>query len=314
MKLLVSTCNLGVDDISGIFEIDILTKEAKYIQFEDKTIGLKHSRTTEDKKLEIDTLSGTTGLTPFRDGYAAVFQGFLPAMILYFDRSYSIKQAWSTPLQDPHSMLGVGHDLYCVSSGNNCVYRIDTQNIVELPAIEILNKSWYLEDNSEIDTVHLNSITYHAGCFFISAFGKKSAERWSSARDGYIKNITTNQIVCSSYQPHSLFPYKNKLYFCESPTSAIRTTSGEILRLPKPGYTRGLAIYNELLFVGVSAGRKVSKSTSLPSNSADPEQLKSHCRIYVYKLNHTRLDESELVSIIELKDRAYEIYDICVIP
>jgi len=128
------------------------------------------------------------------------------------------------------------------------------------------------------------------GQVYISAFGFRKSEKWSSAEEGYIMNITeNNKEIDHIYHPHSVFLEsgifsKKNIYYCESATRSVKKNNKTIVCIEK-GYTRGLCIRGKYLILGTSSGRKKSKSTNLINNPSDPGLLEEDCKLLVYKRN-----------------------------
>ena len=95
-----------------------------------------------------------------------------------------------------------------------------------------------------------------------------------------------------------------RLYYCASRNRTVCIHGGGQSE-PLPGYTRGLCCVGEHLYVGTSVGRKVSKSTGLINNPADPGAQEGICSI-------SRLSAETLAveSTVDLSHVATEIYDL----
>lgn len=116
------------------------------------------------------------------------------------------------------------------------------------------------------DTYHVNSITSFGGEVVVSAFGPKEGPAWGT--NGYILNLATGERLVAAAQPHSLLPWRDDLWFCESATGCVRSIGGD--KIDVGGYTRGLApLDDRTLLVGVSDSRNAHTGTSAALWTAD---------------------------------------------
>lgn len=186
-------------------------------------------------------------------------------------------------LKDPHSVLLDKDFLYVVSTGTDSVLRYKLINGKVCSESEIV---WTASKTNDYgDTHHLNAITKWRSKILISAFGPKEGLRWSTAKKGYILDINTgSKIIKNIYHPHSIFAYRNKIFYCESSSKSLKTYNQRVAKF-KTGYTRGLIVFRGFFIVGLSSGRKVSKSTGLINNIADPGELIPSCKVVFLKRN-----------------------------
>ena len=189
-----------------------------------------------------------------------------------------------TNARDVHSLVVIDDNIYLVSTGTDQVlqYRFDrTQKQIQFTGIV-----WQPTDSHGIsDTHHLNALVLYQGELFVSGFGPKTDTTWSSAKHGYVFNITRKKYVLPQiYHPHSLTIVNNEFYYCESSTRSVKKNNRTLVRL-KQGYVRGLSVINDYLIFGTSSGRKRSKSTGLVNNPADTGSLELDCRVLIYKKN-----------------------------
>ncbi len=77
------------------------------------------------------------------------------------------------------------------------------------------------------------------------------------------------------------------------------------------GYVRGLLVQSDVLCMGISRGRRRSKSTAkIVDNPADPGELTDRCGVLVYHTREGRLSESSPAGWIDLGVYSNEIYDL----
>jgi hypothetical protein len=321
MKLLVSVCKKTEEYpiTSGILEIDLDTQKIEYLKFQSLPPYLQTCNFDPDPQVAktgngrfnyTNIPNTTSGLAWYRGNPIVVFRGTMPPSFVSFSKN-GILDAWLTESPDPHSITTVGNHLYVATSSLNGLQAIHLDGVVKAP-YKIRPEVWHREDEADHDVIHLNSVIYHRGSFYISAFGKKSDQFWSTATNGYVKNISTGEKVADVIHPHTLVSSPDDLYFCESSKSAVRNLTGEMLVLPEPGYTRGLAFHKQHMFIGVSEGRRQSKSTGLVNNPVAPGLITGVCSIYVYQ-RQNKLEHSILKSVIDLSRFAHEVFDILVV-
>ncbi|MGE5251239.1 MAG: DUF4915 domain-containing protein, partial [Bacteroidota bacterium] len=175
---------------------------------------------------------------------------------------------------DPHSILASGDCLYVVSTATDEVLSFDITDTALLNPRVV----WKASD-AGIDTHHVNSIVEKDGDLMVSAFGPKAGDLWSTAANGYIHNISLDRRIKEGiYHPHTLSVHDDQIYYCESHRGWFCSLEGPVFQLN--GYSRGISwCSDDLVCVGTSIGRKVSKSTGLLANPADPGEEIGQCAV-----------------------------------
>lgn len=292
MKFIVSICNKQRAEqakLPDIFLFELSTK-----QLEPKPIALKHP--------DIPPARGITGLAHYHEGILALLQ-IKPMKLVYFNRQYKVENVWTLTLaKDGHSITVNRNKVYIASCGTDSVIEFDPD----------LGEKVFWQDNGQgKDSIHLNSIAWHNGELYVTAFGSKKGELWSSADAGYLMNITSGQIItCPLYHPHSALSTNEGIYLCESSRMAVRRVDGQSL-VVGTGYTRGLFITPTHLYVGTSKGRVKSKSTGkVIDNPADPGLMAGECKVLIYGRKKGNLESGKLIGQACLEEYAEEIYDI----
>jgi hypothetical protein len=202
-----------------------------------------------------------------------------------------------------HSLWVSGEVLYVVSTA--------TDEVIELRmrGDEVLSESVFWRPDwkgRRADIHHLNAIFGWRGDLLVSGFGKKPGVHWGLTREGFIVNVTRGETIASGiYHPHSLVAVGEEIAYCESGKRVVRVIErGQTQRLP--GYTRGLCLTGQKLFVGTSVGRRVSKSTGMLHNpqhsSGTPAGQCTVCRLSPSSL--------EIEDVIDLSAYGEEIYDL----
>ena len=205
-------------------------------------------------------------------------------------------------LRDVHSICLHQHRLYLVSTGTDEVIAL------ELDGANIVGQTvaWRpIPEAPREDLHHLNTLVSWNGSLIVSGFGEKSGPLWSSATNGFLHDITTGQRLLSGIaQPHSMLPMGGDLLICESLVQSVRTLySGRRVRLD--GYTRGLGIAAGRIAVGVSRGRRRSRSTDQLNNWGSPGGSGGQCGIYW--LTQEGLDVEGFTDLGFCSDEIYEI-------
>jgi len=258
---------------------------------------------------------GISGLARSEDHIFVATQAGLPLDPTgkFFTQSYlfilardSLKLVASHRLQqvkDAHSICYLDGRLYIASSG--------TDEIIELllngTSIVSENVFWRLEpDGPAMDMNHINGICTSPDGLIVTGFGRRSEETRQWASNGFVFNITRNQLLASGLeQPHSPISLGGKsIAYCESSRRTLRI-AGEDRELVLPGYSRGICQMGAELYVGTSVRRTVSRSTGAAviqtgGGPANPD---------LCTINRVSAAEFSLLSSVTLGLGLSEIYD-----
>jgi hypothetical protein len=256
-----------------------------------------------DVPREVGGTLGITGLALSARHVFAVRQS--PPALLVLDRR-DLRLALDHPLRevvDGHSICLSGDRLYVVSTGSDELVEMELRDEVEVVAERVI---WRPDpDAPRSDLHHLNGVCEFQGDVHVCGFGKKTSD-WASASDGFIFNVTRHAPVAEHLlHPHSILGHDGRLVCCESRRRSVRVPAGPLESERLPGYSRGLCAVGPDLYVGTSQGRRVSKSTGLINNPADPGELAG--RSTVSRLETQSL---KLVETVDLDDLGEEIYDL----
>ena len=224
--------------------------------------------------------------------------------LLIFDRKdFSLLTRYSFQLAfDIHSLCWRDGSLYVVSSGTDEVIQL------RLKRHEVLSEEPFLRfapQQPRSDTHHLNGICVHQGTIVLSGFGPRNGLNWSSATQGFVMDVQRREVMASDLQqPHTPVSYGSQVAFCESRRLTIGLT-GSPLRRHLPGYTRGLCVADDDLFVATSVARTISYTTgSTAMNAGILQQASGRCTI-----THLRGPDLMVVSAIDVLLPADEIFD-----
>src|SRR3989339_309717 len=269
MKFLISFCNQSGDSRNNLLLIDLKTGKKRYL---------------------LNNVGGFTGLGQ-DSKYLYALSQTSPTRIYIIEKGSgkSILLQKLEEVLDPHSLAVSENFLYVVSTGNDQVLQYKFDRVKNKLFFQKI--FWWPNGSDKIsDTHHINSLFMLNNQMYVSAFGPKKSEKWSSADEGYILNITENRKEIEHiYHPHSIFTEgsifsKRNIYYCESSTKSVKKNNLTLIKLDL-GYTRGLYLQGKYLALGTSSGRKHSKSTGLINNPADEGTPEDDCRLLIFKKN-----------------------------
>ncbi len=264
--ILASFCNIPFFTVSPILCIKLQVDSNGSVDFAPVTLGYSQP---------IDTVTGMAR----SDGRIYITFGSKGKIYVSVKSEYCLEDLFCQELPEvteAHSVLVLGQYFYIVSTGTDQVirYEINDNRLVHPNCV------WEASQENK-DTHHMNSIVEMDGELYVSAFGPKKEKLWASATDGYIYNITSGKrIIEGIHHPHSLTVHNRQLYFCESHNGTFCSREGSLFKLN--GYSRGIVwLSDELVAVATSVGRKVSRSTGLFANPADPGEKAGTCNLSV---------------------------------
>ncbi len=211
----------------------------------------------------IDRLS-STGLSLAGDRLARLLRSRgdtdAPGEILIYDSQGVRGYHRVDGLADPHDILWDGPRFVVVSSFTNSVVWIS-------PSGEIVRK-WQAPGDG--DARHLNCLVIKDGSLLVSAFGRFTRHRqWTedlSSPTGIVFDLETDKnILTGLSHPHQTRFLDGTWTVCNSMTRELLridpSTRSVVARLQLDGYTRGIAVSDDLLFVGESANRGLNPGT-----------------------------------------------------
>jgi hypothetical protein len=257
--------------------------------------------------------SSCTGLAQDKDYFYAVshIKVIVKLLVLRKSDNSIVCEKVLRNVSDVHSITVNNKKIYIVSSGTDSVVEYEFDPLSE--KINFVKTLWTIPNPKALkDTHHINSVFFYKGDIYVSAFGKKEGLRWSTAKHGYIKNISSNENKeWDIYHPHSLFIEKEKFYYCESALSRVKRDNETIAQL-ESGYIRGLCLNGDFLVFGVSESRGISKSTGLLNKKEGRNFLSKSCKIFLYKRKQKSKGYIKIKEM-DLFPKHAEIYDIMLI-
>jgi hypothetical protein len=203
---------------------------------------------------------------------------------------------------DAHSICAGDHHVDIVSTGSDEIVRLQLSG----PHVVAENVVWRPDPaEPRADIHHLNALCSWHDDIVVSGFGRKTDRLWSSASDGFIASVGCGERLAAGIgHPHSLVALDDTLAYCESATGTIHVLGrDDVGRVP--GYARGLCRVDDVLFVGISKGRRVSNSTGALTNRADPGPATGQCA-----LARLRIDTLAIEHVVDLNLMSWEIYDL----
>ncbi|MCR8867915.1 TIGR03032 family protein [Peribacillus frigoritolerans] len=157
------------------------------------------------------------------------------------------------------------------------------------------------------DVCHVNDLYIANDKLYVSMFSypprKNSLSFANKTYQGVILEYSLQERkvvkICHDklLQPHSVLHYDNKMFYCVSGEFLVKRNEEDIFKCL--GYTRGLAVRNQTLFVGQSESRQIPVLLNKHTN------ILLDCGIYVHDIS------TKLSSFIHIPSE--EIYGILVI-
>jgi uncharacterized protein (TIGR03032 family) len=227
-----------------------------------------------------------------------------------YDTMYLPRLTYHTGALDIHDLqFGENDQLYAVNTLFSCLVKIDSDyNFVPFW------KPSHIDQLVSEDRCHLNGMAFKNGKpKYASAFGLgNSFQSWRDTvtTGGVIFDIESDQVVAADLaMPHSPKVYNNDLYVLLSATGElvrIDTKTGKYDVVTKmEGFVRGMSLYKDYLFVGLSKLRKNSSTfAKLPF-----AEKANECGIMVI-----HLPTGAIAGKLTYTTSVDEIYDIHVIP
>jgi hypothetical protein len=172
--------------------------------------------------------------------------------ILKLDKDFKIIQQNEKSDLDFHGAAIYRNRLYIVETEMNAIGIYDLDQLIRIDEIRFSTINY--------DVLHVNDIYFCGNRLFISMFSEKPNWRESEHKSGVVAeySLSQNKIVKLHFQqlnkPHSIVCSNNDLYFCNTFEWEVRKGREVILRTKM--YPRGLAIMDDIYFVGLSTSRK----------------------------------------------------------
>ncbi|WP_158621180.1 DUF4915 domain-containing protein, partial [Dyella dinghuensis] len=175
----------------------------------------------------------------------------------------------STPLS-PHHL-----DLHDIAVGPDGIYAVytETNEVVRLDESYGVIERWSFGD--EPDSAHVNCVASYQGRLLASQFGPFATHRGYKGRTyatGRVIDVRSGEVLIDGLsQPHSLVVAGNELWLCSSEDRTLLVFDKDFRQQRQfslPGYTRGLAVGTESIYVGLSRSRNIQEREAGEFSSA----------------------------------------------
>lgn len=217
----------------------------------------------DGRTIEILDRTASTGLTTHGNTVARIFwaphQEHSNTRIQVIEPS-GLREIDLPGFTDPHDLLWTGQEYAAVSALDDCIFWV-------APDGSFVRRLQFGEGG---DAWHLNCLLNVNGKLMATAFGRYCAPRgWHENRDepaGMLFAVETGEdILTRLHCPHSPRLESEGLYVCCSMTSQVVLydwrTLGPVRQVQLGGWTRGLAVTDDFVFVGESVNRNQSSDT-----------------------------------------------------
>ena len=189
------------------------------------------------------------------------FRGIQPdSLWIYGDSSLKVDRA-TVAIGDVHDVLEFEGHIYVVGTTGNEIIKLDPQGVEQ--------QRWRFP--GEDDSRHVNCLGVWNGKVVYSAFGEFTNHRGykgMSDGNGFVNDLLTGQRLISGLsQPHTPVGHGGNLLLANSERSEIHEYGPDAVLLRKktlPGYTRGICITEDAIYVGISKSRNLDAG-GLPS-------------------------------------------------
>ncbi len=130
-------------------------------------------------------------------------------------------------------------------------------------------KPYFIKENTSQDQCHLNGLAMSNGepkyVTALSATNENQGWRKDKLNGGILMDVKSNSIILDKLQmPHSPRIYKDKLYLLQSSSGTISQIDMKTYQIEKTkelkGFVRGMDIYNDYAFIGLSKIRETSQA------------------------------------------------------
>lgn len=226
------------------------------------------------------------------------------------DACYLPRRTHITGDIDIHEMAYANDELWFINTRFSCLCTLDqTHSFVPRWRPNFIN-AYDLSDRC-----HLNGLSIRNNRpQYITALGETNeAAGWrkNKANGGILIDIPSNEIICRGLSmPHSPRWYREELWVLESGNGSLAKvdlTSGNLTTVAQvPGFTRGLAFWENLAFIGLSQIRETAVFSGLPITKNITER---NCGLWVVNIN-----TGEIIAFLRFESGVQEIFAIGIIP
>lgn len=227
-----------------------------------------------------------------------------------YDACYLPRDRHITGNIDIHEMAYCQDELWFVNTRFSCLCTYDRQHSFvprwRPPFVTAYDLS---------DRCHLNGLGVREDQpRYVTALGASNQPRgWreNKAHGGIVMDIQTNDILARALSmPHSPRWYRDHLWVLESGQGSLATVdlaTGQLNTIVQlPGFTRGLAFWGPLAFVGLSQVRETAIFSGIPIT----ERLQERC-CGVWVVN---IETAQILAFLRFEAAVQEIFAVSVLP
>ncbi|MEG4444008.1 TIGR03032 family protein [Microcoleus sp. AT9_B5] len=226
------------------------------------------------------------------------------------DACYLPRRTHITGDIDIHEMAYANDELWFINTRFSCLCTLDKINSF-VPRW----RPHFINAYDLSDRCHLNGLSIRNDRpQYITALGETNeAAGWrkNKANGGILIDIPSNEIICRGLSmPHSPRWYREELWVLESGNGSLAKvdlTSGKLIAVAQvPGFTRGLAFWENLAFIGLSQIRQTAVFSGLAITKNITER---NCGVWV-----VNIDTGEIIAFLRFESGVQEIFAIGIIP
>jgi uncharacterized protein (TIGR03032 family) len=226
------------------------------------------------------------------------------------DACYLPRKTHITGDIDIHEMAYAGSELWFVNTRFSCLCTLEDPTCTFVPRWRPPFVSAY--DLS--DRCHLNGLAVVDGqprtVTALGATDTPAGWRKNKAFGGILMDVPSSEFITQGLSmPHSPRWYDGKLWVLESGKGSLAQvdpTTGAVETVTvMPGFTRGLAFWNRVAFVGLSQVRETAVFSGLPIT----EQAERNCGVWA-----VHLDTGQILAFLRFEAAVQEIFSVQVLP
>ena len=209
-----------------------------------------------------------------------------------------------------HQMIAAKNRLVFANTRFSCLSELASD-----ASFKVIWKPSFISEIVPEDRCHLNGVAIRDGTAryvtIISKSNKRDGWRDNRINGGLVIDITSGETIASGLcMPHSPYWYRDRLWLLESGRGYLLAVDPKTGKQEKvaavPGFARGLAIYKDTAFIGVSMIREKNFFGGLPIEAAGVEPI---CGIHIVDLKSRKL-----LGVIKIKNNIEELFDLEIIP
>jgi hypothetical protein len=231
--------------------------------------------------------------------YSKIFDGDCRGLDFHDNKIYLINSLELQVLDKNFNKINsiiINYNYHGLKIYNDQIYisntRYDKIDIYNLN-LEYQKSIGFYKLNNTDDNYHINDFCFKNNYIYISMFNRNNGKLIEKHLYDYSKRF--NRIIIDNLRkPHSPFLYESQFYICDSENCSVTNKRNFLIQLN--GFTRGLYIENNIMWVGVSNSETHKEKVSNRQMSA------------VYKIN---MITGENIFVDLPSNEVYGIYHEC---